>query len=178
MKGLVASIVSTAFAAALCALMPPMSAVAAEFALALGTAKPLVSITIPDAWHPKIGAHGAEGTAPGGQIFVAARIIKSDEKAAGDYDAETPGYLEQQGVVFPPSQAGVDTKTTDIDMKINGLDAFISRLDEPTTFKGGPTTLTYYAVPMSETETLNIVTRGPRDDAALAAVVATIKPLS
>ena len=168
MKAVAASLVVVFFA-----LTAP--ARAADFTLAFGTAKPLVSITIPDAWHPKLGAHGAEGTAPGGQSFLAAKIIKADEKAAADYDAETTGYPEEQGVVFPPTRSGAETKTTDFDTKINGLDAFVSRLDEPTTFKGGSTSLTYYAIPVSDTETLNIVTRGPRDDAALAGVVATIK---
>ena len=162
---------------ALLLLVPLSNVQAAEFALALGGAKPLVSITIPDSWHPRLGRHGLEGTAPDGLAAITARIINADEQAAGDYDAETTLYLEQQGVAFAPTQEGVEAKTTDTDTKINGLDAFVSRVDDPTTFKGASTTVTYYAVPVGDSQTLNIVTRGPRDDPGLAAAVATVKPL-
>ena len=101
----------------------------------------------------------------------------ADEKAAGDYDAETTGYLEEQGVVFAPAREGVEAKTTDSDTRINDLEAFVSRVDDPTTFRGSPTTVTYYAIPVGDAQTLNIVTRGPRDDPRLAATVATVKPL-
>ncbi len=163
--------------AALLVLAPLSMAWAADIPLAFGDGKPAVSIVIPDDWHPKLGRRGVEGMSPDGQSFLVAKVIKGDEKAAGDYDAETAGYLEEQGVAFAPLRPGAEAKTTDSDIKINDLDAFVSRVDDPTTFKGAPTTVTYYAIPVGDAETLNIVTRGRRDDPALAAVVATVKPL-
>lgn len=162
--------------AALLVLGAASAAKAAEFPLAFGEGKPVATMTVPDAWHPKLGRHGLEGAAPDGLSSVVARVIKADEKAARDYDAETTGYLEEQGVAFPPLKDGVETKTTDLDTRISDLDAFVSRVDDPTTFKGAPTTVTYYAIPVGDAQTLNIVTRGPRDDPALAAMVATVRP--
>jgi hypothetical protein len=37
--------------------------------------------------------------------------------------------------------------------------------------------VTYYAIPLGETQTLNIVTRGPSGDQKLPAIVATVKAL-
>jgi hypothetical protein len=150
---------------------------AADFLLALEGERPAVSITLPDDWKPKAGLHGVEGISPDGLQFVLAKIIKPDEKAAADYNDETTAYFEEQGVVFSGVSEDTDPKTTDSDTKINGLDTFVSRLDEPTVFKGAPTVVTYYAIPLGGTRTLNIVTRGPSGNQTLPAIVATVRAL-
>ncbi|MGD0634847.1 MAG: hypothetical protein ABSA13_11295 [Beijerinckiaceae bacterium] len=150
---------------------------AAEFPLALDGGKPAASITLPDDWKPRDGAHGVEGTSPDGLLFLVAKIIKPDEQAAANYNDETTAYFEEQGVAFSAVKEDADPKTTDTDTKINGLDTFVSRLDEATAFKGAPTVVTYYAIPLGETQTLNIVTRGPSGDQKLPAIVATVKAL-
>lgn len=150
---------------------------AAEFPLGLDGAKPTASITVPDDWKPKTGAHGVEGASPDGSAFIVAKMLKAGEAPAADYNEETMGYLLEQGVTFPAVAADDDPDTTDTDTKINGLDTFVSRLDGETVFKGRPTVVTYYAIPFGDTQTLNIVTRGPSGDKTLPAIVATVKPL-
>jgi hypothetical protein len=157
--------------------LAPSFAWAADFRLALGSGAPVATITLPDDWKPEAGAYGVEATSPDGASFVVAKIIKPDEKSASDYNDQTTNYIQSQGVVFPEVKGDDEPKTTDTDTKINGLDAFVSRLDENTTFKGAPTTVTYYAIPFGETQTLNVITRGAKDDKTLAAIVDTIKPL-
>ena len=73
---------------------------AAEFPLALDGGKPAASITLPDDWKPRDGAHGVEGTSPDGLLFLVAKIIKPDEQAAANYNDETTAYFEEQGVAF------------------------------------------------------------------------------
>lgn len=155
----------------------PIRAGAAEFPLALDGGKPAASISLPDEWKPRDGAHGVEGTSPDGLSFLVAKIIKPDEQSAGIYNDETTAYFEEQGVAFSHVKDDADPKTTDTDTKINGLDTFVSRLDEPTVFKGAPTVVTYYAIPLGETQTLNIVTRGPSGDQKLVAIVGTVKAI-
>ena len=154
-----------------------MRASAAEFPLALDGGKAAASIALPDAWKPRSGAHGVEGASPDGLLFLVAKIIKPDEQAAADYNDETTAYFEEQGVAFSDVKEDADPKTTDTDTKVNGLDIFVSRLDEPTAFKGAPTVVTYYAIPLGEAQTLNIVTRGPSGDQTLPAIVGTVKAL-
>ncbi len=157
--------------------MVPCIARAADFRLALGTGTPVATITLPDDWKPQVNAYGVEATSPDGLSFIVAKIIKPDEKSASDYNDQTTNYIESQGVVFPEVKGDDEPKTTDTDTKINGLDTFVSRLDENTTFMGAPTTVTYYAIPFGETQTLNVITRGAKDDKTLVAIVGTIKPL-
>jgi hypothetical protein len=152
-------------------------AAAADFPLALEGQKPAASITLPDDWRPKAGAHGVEGTSPDGLSFILAKVIKPDENAAAEYNDETTAYFQEQGVVFSNAGEDAEPKTSDSDIKINGLDTFVSRLDEATAFKGAPTVVTYYATPLGETQTLNIVTRGPSGSQALPAIVATVRAL-
>ena len=161
--------------AVLLAFTAPTLASAADFPLALDKNKPVASITIPDDWKPKLGERGLEGTAPDGRSFIVVKVIKADEKIVGEYNDETTSYLAEQGVTFPDTKSDADDKTTDLETRVNDLDVFTSQLDEPTTFKGMPTSVVYYAIPFGEAQTLNIITRGPKDDATLATILASVK---